>query len=132
MYKVYSALPQICTHPLGQNIKQVPQGKLVSIVLQAQFFFKIAFWQPKIIIWSPGMKCWSPILSFQTLKFLSYLSKHSNSYPIFPNIRILILSFQTLRFSYYLSKHWNSYPIFPNIGGPILSFQTLEFLSCLS
>ena len=29
-------------------------------VLQAQPFFKVAFWQPKIIKWLPDIKCWSP------------------------------------------------------------------------
>ena len=56
-------------------------------------------------------------ISFQTLQFWPYPSKHWNSHLILPNIGILTLSFQTLEFPPYPS----------NTGIPILSFQTLEF-----
>ena len=59
------------------------------------------------------------VLSLYTLEFLSYPSKHWNSY--------LILSLQTWKFCSHPSKHWNSGPIFINMIVVIFSFQTLEF-----
>ena len=71
-------------------------------------------------------------LSFQTLEYWPYLSKHCNSYLFCQNIGILILSFQTLEFSPSLFKPWNSNLIFLNIKNLTLSAQTLEFWPYLS
>ena len=59
------------------------------------------------------------VLSLYTLEFLSYHSKHWNTY--------LILSLQTWKFWPHPSKHWNSRPVFINLVVIIFSFQTLEF-----
>ena len=62
-----------------------PRGHILS-------FFASKQWDPSVISISIGII----ILSLQTLEFLSYPSKHSNSTPVFTDIRILILSFETL------------------------------------
>ena len=87
-------------------------------------------------------------LSFQSLEFWPYPSKHWNFDLILPNIVILalsilnianlavillkigvlILSLKTLEFLCYLCKHWNSAPIPVYFGILAVFFERLWFL----